>query len=239
MIIDNEFVSANNTRILSSFGFQPRFVYEKKKEEEPEDKEILFVKEILNDIYHRTFISSTDRAYDFKLSTEKSKRIYRYIENEGYAEPIPLNLAGRGGQSKFFWLTEKGCLFIQKPMKQDGKGGRSSTHLFVQYFLKDFLGKKGYEVEIEKQVQGKNVDLFCKRDEKNIAIEVCISTFSTEYLNVIKDFRGSERVILICLDSNASKKLIEELGTLEESVEVYALNEFVKEFGEDESKKAR
>lgn len=238
MSIDNEFVVQNNSRILSSFTFQPRAVYKHNQEEKKDDKELLFVKEVLSDIYHRTFITSTHRAYNFKLSTEKAQKVYWRIESEGYVEPVVLNLTGRGGQSKFFWLTEKGCLFIQKPMKQDGKGGRGSIHLFLQYYLRDFLRKRGYEVEIEKQVEGKNVDLFCMRNGKNIAVEVCVSTFSTEYLNVIKDFRGSERVVLICLDSHASKKLIEELGNLKESVEVYALNEFVKEFGEDESKKA-
>jgi len=199
------------------------------KEQELEKKELGLAKDMLNDIYYRPFVSSTDRAIDFKLSNEKAKRLYRYIENNQFAEPVFLNLSGRGGQSKFFWISDKGNSFIQKPAKKEYSGGKGKEHIFTQLYLQDILNKKGYgEIEIEKEIEGKKIDLFCLKDEKRIGIEICVSTFKTEYLNVIKDRGKCDRIILLCLDKDARERLLDNLGSLKESVEVYILHEFLK-----------
>lgn len=200
-------------------------------EEKIDSSEMAIIENILSDIYHRPFINSTDRAYDFKLSNDKAKRIYRYIENEGFVEPIFLNLTGRGGQSKFFWLNEKGCNFINKPRKLEGSGGKGTQHIFVQDYLKDLAEKKGYkDIEIEKDIEGKKIDLFGIKDEKRVGIEICISTFKTEFLNIIKDKGKCDRLIIVCIDNNAKKKLLEELRGFKNEIEAYALHEFVKVF---------
>ncbi|MFH1014748.1 MAG: hypothetical protein V1762_02350 [Nitrospirota bacterium] len=223
-----------NSRHVSIFqSIKPRMPYqdiEEQNEPEKETAAMELVKDILNDIYYRPFVSSTERAYDLSLSSEKAKRIYRFIENECLAEPIALNLTGRGGHSKFYCIIEKGYNLIQKPPKPEGSGGRGKEHIFTQNYLKEHLAKKGYEAEIEREIEGKKIDLFCTKDGQKIAIEICVSTFKTEYINVIKDTGKCDRIVIVCADSNAKKKLLEELGALKDGIEIYALYEFLKAF---------
>jgi len=237
IVITKEEKWRNNAQKIYLFqSIKPRTPYRKEEDTENQEKdnEILKIaKDILNDVYNRPFINSTDRAYDFKLSNDKAKRVYHYIESEGFVEQIFLNLSGRGGKSKFYWLTDKGYRFIQKPKKPEGSGGKGVEHIFIQEFLKDELGKKGYKnIEIEKLIDGKRIDLFCEKDGKSLGIEICISTFKTEYLNVLKDMGKCDRIVIVCTDIHAKKKLVEEFeqGSLIKEFEVYVLHEFLKEF---------
>lgn len=233
IVTDEEKRKNNEAKPYLFQSIKPRrpLQQEKEADAEKEDEILKISKDILNDIYNRPFINSTDRAYDFKLSNEKSKIIYRHIENEGFAEPILLNLSGRGGQSKFYWLTDKGCMFIKKQKKPEGSGGKGALHVFIQQFLHEELRKEGYErVEIEKDIGEKKVDLFCIREGRSIGIEICISTFSTEYVNALKDLGRCDRIVIICIDGDAKRKLLEKLGKLKEIAEVYSLCEFLKAF---------
>lgn len=223
----------NNKHVYIFQAIKPRKPYHFKDEEQSEktkEDELKAARDMLNDIYYRPFVDSTDRAYDLHLSNEKAKRMYRLIESESLVETVYLNLAGRGGQSKFFWITDKGYELIQKAKKPEYSGGKGIQHVFIQGLLKEHLDKKGYKVEIEKEIEGKKIDLFCKKDEQKIAIEICVSTFKTEYVNIIKDRGKCDRLVLICMDNNTKKKLLSELGNLKEGIEIYALHEFIKAF---------
>jgi hypothetical protein len=236
--ISKEEKERNNSQFLYLLDLiRPRKPYseaaqlEEGVEEKIDTKEMALIENILSDIYQRPFVNSTDRAYDFKLSNDRAKRIYRYIENEGFVEPIFLNLTGRGGQSKFFWLNDKGLSLIKKPRKPEGSGGKGTLHIFVQDYIKDLAEKKGFkDIDIEKDIEGKKIDLFCTKDNQRIGIEICISTFKTEFLNIVKDKGKCDRLIIICVDNNAKKKLLEELRGFKDEIEVYALHEFVKAF---------
>jgi len=197
---------------------------------ELEDVEAGVAHNILTDIYNRPFVNSTDRAIDLHLSNEKAKRVYRYIEDQQFVDPIFFNLTGRGGQSKFFSLSEKGSSFIQKPKKiYSGQNGKE--HVFLQEFLGGFLKKNGYSgIEIEKVIDGRRYDLFClNKDSQRIAVEICLTTFKTEYQKCIEP-ENQDRNVIVCADNDAKKKVIEELRGFKDSVEVYALHEFLKVF---------
>lgn len=221
---------AKNKGIFASI--KPRKPYDKeKKEDMVEDKEKEVVGELLKDIYHRPFVTSTARAYYFKFSNEKAKKLYEHVETERLVEPVSLNATGRGGQSKFFCLTAKGCEFIQKPMKPKYSGGKSNTHVFLQDYLAEHLRNKGYkQIEIEKNIEGKKIDLFCVKDEQKIGIEICVSTQKTEHINIKKDKDKCDRLVIVCVDNKEKKKLSERLGDLKNEAEIYALHEFLKEF---------
>ncbi|MBN1794245.1 MAG: ATP-binding protein [Candidatus Omnitrophica bacterium] len=231
--ISREDKRKNNSRFVYILeAVKPRRPYKAEKkeaEEEKSEEKLDEIKDVLNDIFHRQFVSSNDRAIDLHLSNEKAKRIYRHIENEKLAEPVYLNLSGRGGQSKFFVITDKGYGLIKKPRKPEYSGGKGSLHVFIQHYLADYLKNKGCkQVEIEKEFEGKKIDLFYIKDEKKVAVEICISTFKTEYINVIKDRGKCDRIMLVCLDNNAKKKLIEELAGLSSEAEIYSIAEFLK-----------
>ncbi len=223
----------NNSRFVYLFqAIKPRRPYmeEKEDEEAREDEKTQTARDVLNDIYYKPFINSDDRRDDLHLSKEKAKGIYRFLEEiNGFVESIYLNLSGRGGQSRFFWITEEGYEFIDKERKPEYSGGKEKEHVFLQGYIAGHLKKKSYkEVEIEKEIEGKKIDLFCIKDEKKIGIEICISTHKTEHINIEKDKGKCDRLIIVCLDNNEKKKLIEELGDLAKDAEIYSLAEFLK-----------
>ena len=80
---------------------------------------------------------------------------------------------------------------------------------------------------VVRQISGRNLVF---KDEKKVGIEICISTFKTEFLNVVKDKGKCDRLIIVCIDNNAKKKLLEELRGFKNEIEAYALHEFVKVF---------
>ena len=226
----------NNEKHVYLFqAIKPRKPYGEVKENEEkeaakEEKNDL-VKILLEDIYLKPFVISTARAKEYGWDNNKANSIYDLIERERLADKIMLNIAGRGGQSKFLWLTEKGCELINKPKKPEYSGGKGSTHIFLQGFLAKHLKNKEYkQIEIEKNIEGKKIDLFCVKDEQKIAIEICVSTQKTEHINIEKDKGKCDRLIIVCLDNNEKKKLLEQLGELKNEAEIYALHEFLKVF---------
>lgn len=238
MRISKEEIEKNNMQfsyLLDLIIPRKPFFEVKEKEETKEDKvtreEMELARQMLLDVYERPFISSTDRAYDFHLSNEKAKRIYWFIESKVYAEPVYLNLTGRGGHSKFFWLSDKGYELNQKTRRQEYSGQKSKEHIFTQIYLKDFLSKNGYTgIEIEKVISNRRYDLFCiSKEGKRIAIEICLTTFKSEYQKVI-DSESRDRIVIVCIDNDSKKKVIEELRGFNDSAEVYALHEFLKIF---------
>ena len=222
----------NNSRFVYLFeAIRPRkpYMQDKEKEKERDDKRQEDVKDALRSIYSDPFMSYELRRDYLKFSNPKANRIFELIESERYAEPVYLNLSGRGGHTKFFWPTDKGCKLIEKPKLPEGSGGKSSTHIFLQRFLSRHLKNKGYkQIEIEKEFEGKKIDLFCVKDEKKIGIEICVSTQKTEHINIEKDKGKCDRLIIVCLDNNEKKKLVEQLGGLSKDAEIFALHEFLK-----------
>lgn len=238
--ITKEEKQQNNARHVYIFqAIKPRKPWQEAKENEEKerdeerkergDKRAEDIKDVLRSIYSNPFISSELRRDYLKFSKDKANRIYELIESERYAESVSLNLKGRGGSSKFFWPTEKGCNLIEKQKLAEGSGGKGTTHIFLAGYLADFLKKNGCKsVEIEKDLGGKKIDLFCLKDAKRIGIEICISTFKTEHINIKKDKEKCDRLIIVCMDGNSKRKLIEELKGLSKEVEVFALHEFLK-----------
>ena len=222
----------NNDRFVYLFeNVKPRKPYAQEKEEKEtrDDKRMENVKDALRSIYSDPFMSSELRRDYLKFSKDKANTIYELIESEMYAEPIYLNLSGRGGHTKFFWPTEKGCGLIGKPKLPEGSGGKGSVHIFLQGYLAGHLKKKRYkQIGIEKEFEGKNIDLFCVKDEQKIAVEICVSTHKTEHINIEKDKGKCDRLIIVCLDNNEKKKLTEQLGELKNEAEILALHEFLK-----------
>lgn len=180
-----------------------------KRKEEVDDK----IKDVLLDIYYRFDIASNQRAKDLGLSAQSSVDIYKLIEKEQFADPIHINLSGqRGGLSKYHLVTNRGANYIKKPPIERYSGGTGAKHIFLQKYLKKHLPDRGFkEIEIEKELSGKRIDLFCKYREQEIAIEICVSTIKTEYLNVKKDLDKCDLLLILCPDKKTKDKLEKEL----------------------------
>jgi len=76
----------------------------------------------------------------------------------------------------------------------------------------------GYKATIEKEVNGKNVDVVLEKDKESIAVEIAV-TDKHEIVNVRKDIfkAGFSKVVIIGKDKNVvlavKKKLGAEFGT--------------------------
>lgn len=169
-------------------------------------------KGILLDIYNRFDVPSTQRAKDFSLSGSSADKIFKYIEREQLAEAIKLNLSGmRGGISKYFGLMNKGYEAISKDAPKRS-GGIGEVHFFLEKYLKKHLPEKGFlDLEIEKNIAGKRIDVFGKYDGLKIGIEICVSTIRTEIVNIQKDVDKCDVLIITTPDKKTKEKLNKEL----------------------------
>jgi hypothetical protein len=203
----------HNESIIQGFSKviprKPYFEAVKVKTDRQQAQKIDRVKDLLIDIYNRFEVASTKRAKDLNLSAGESNRLYGYIEKEMFVEVVSLNLTGKkGGLSKFHVLTKKGAKIINKPPVRNYSGGTGSKHNFIQRYLKKYLPNVGFkDIEIEKDLGGKKIDLFCRYQELKVAIEICVSTIQTEYLNVQKDFDKCDYLIIACPDKKTMQSL--------------------------------
>lgn len=190
----------------------PQYTFDK----EPESKvDQMFEKskDILLDIFNRFDVSSTARAKDFGLSASASNKIFKYIEREQLVEVVRLNLTGgRGGTSKFYVLTNPkgyGAISKNQPKKS---GGTSAMHFFIERYLKKHLSTKGFSnLEIEKNIGGKRIDVVGTYEGLKIGIEICVSTIKTEYVNVQKDKGKCDFLVIVTPDKKTKTKLDSEL----------------------------
>ena len=184
-----------------------------KPSKEKESNEFEKAKDILlPDIDNRFDVQSTQRAEDLGWSSSAADRIFKYIVKKQYVDVIKLNLSGaRGGVSKYYALTKSGYQTIDRtPPKQSG--GTGATHFFIQRYLKKYLPKMGFTgLTIEKNIDGKRIDLFGQFQELRVAIEICCSTMRTEFLNVQKDMDKCDVIIIVTPDKKTKEKLNKEL----------------------------
>jgi len=169
-------------------------------------------KEMLWDIFNRPDVTSTTRSADFSLSGSASDKIFKYIEQEQLVDVVRLNLTGgRGGTAKYYVLTSKGydAISITPPKKS---GGTGASHFFLEKFFEKHLPSKGFsDVEVEKNIGGKRIDVFGTYETLKIGIEICCTTMRTEYLNFQKDIDYCDLVIITTPDKKTKTQLDSEL----------------------------
>jgi len=226
-VIPDKFIIENNARLFLNSKIQPGFnpvcagqqnqkestdQSSATKKRELSEKTLNYIREVLLDIYNRFDVASSQRASDLGMSAETSNRIYRYIEKELLVVVVRLNLTGKlGGLSHYLVITEKGCEYIKKPKaKQAGRVG--PAHCFIQRYYKKHLPAKGFkELTIEKNIDDKRIDLFGIYNNLKVAIQICISTFKTEHINIKKDLDHCDIIVLVCVDKKSKQKLEKEL----------------------------
>lgn len=189
----------------------PAYTMEDSTEKKP-DKMLEKSLGILLDIFNRFDVPSTQRAKDFGLSASAADKIFKYIEREQLADPIRLNVTGgRGKTAKYYEPTKKGHKPINRtPPKKPG--GTGPTHFFIQRYLKKHLAAKGFSnLEIEKNIGGKCIDLFGIFRELKIGIEICCTTIKTEHINVRKNQGKCDILIIATPDKKTKVKLEKEL----------------------------
>lgn len=225
VFVGDECIVENNKRLLTEVKIQPGFKpsCSLKKEQAPTTNAPTSAttcslresqaKGALLDIYNRPFLTSTQRAKEMNMSAEASTKAYQYLEKNGHIEIVRLNLTGkRGGLSTYHVITKTGYAVLEKkPVKQSG--GTGAKHFFLQQYLKQELVNKGFtEVSVEKELNGKRIDMFGIYMDYKIGIEVSCSTHKTEHENIKKDWDSCDRIIVVCPDKKAMEKVNKTLG---------------------------
>jgi hypothetical protein len=189
-------------------------------QETKKDKRFESAQKILLDIDDRFDVPSTQRAKDFNLSGSAADAIFKFIEAQQLVEVVKINLSGsRGGTAKYFSLTKRGYEAIDRipPIKS---GGTGATHFFLEQYLEKHLPEKGFsDLAIEKNLEGKRIDLFGRYQGLSVGIEICCSTFKTEFINVQKDIDQCDILIIVTLDQKKKQQLDKELYQKIESSE--------------------
>lgn len=183
-----------------------------KPQETKKDKKFESAKKILLDIDERFDVPSTQRAREFNLSGSTADAIFKFIEAEQLAEVVKINLTGkRGGMAKYFSLARLGYEAIRREPPEKS-GGTGATHFFLERYLEKYLPAKGFsELVIEKKLEGKRIDLFGMYQGLRVGIEICCSTFKTEFINVQKDIDQCDMLIIVAVDQKKKRLLDKEL----------------------------
>jgi hypothetical protein len=80
-------------------------------------------------------------------------------------------------------------------------------HEYWKYRVAEEMRKKGYLVEIEKEINGHNIDIVASSEQETIAIEIETGK-SDAAINIRNDLQaGFQKVICVVLANNISKKL--------------------------------
>ena len=84
---------------------------------------------------------------------------------------------------------------------------------FLKDTLKKHLPEKGFsELEIEKNIGGKRIDLFGIYNGLKVGIEICVSTARTEFINIQKGIDKCDILIITTPDKKTKDKLSNELS---------------------------
>jgi len=177
---------------------------------------------ILHDLAKRPFVNVTERSASIQLPSGtilNFKSLKAALDTLGnkynYCRPLAVQLTVRGSPSELWYLTQDGHQVIGslfKPSRGDYQ------HDLAQKLLRHILKQNLHlDATIEMVLPGtsKPVDLgvICPQTGMKIAVEIPISTFSTEPDQVEKDSAaGWDRVIEACMNRADLKKLKAEFA---------------------------
>jgi hypothetical protein len=121
----------------------------------------------------------------------------------------------RGGKIVLLEPAKTAYAMFKLPAEYENPG---FLHRYMQYQVKKAMAAQGYKATIEKDINGKSIDVVLEKDDESIAVEIAV-TDKHEVINVRKDIfkAGFSRVVIICKDKNVvlavKKKLDVEFGT--------------------------
>ena len=209
---------------------------DKKEQRETKNNEKLKLsvkeKEYLFSVDENSQLTTVQRAETNGLSAYMSNRIKSKLVDLGLVEEFSVNL-GKGGNPKFLVLTKEGYRFLGKESpKSKREVGCSHEHYWWQEGIAINYEKKGYVAEIEKNLNGKKVDVVLGKNGQLIGIEIEL-TPKNAVNNVKKDLETNalKKVIVACKNSNVKqaveKKFEQALGDQQwELIKIILLTDF-------------
>lgn len=164
---------------------------------------------ILRHITDHPFLNVSDHAASLKLSTGKTpsskqlKIVLNELEKLGFCKFLAIQIKSRWGRGgDMYYLTASGHAAIGS-IHTPSRGGYA--HDYAQRYLQNLLSQKGIVSVIEDVLPGTStpvdLGLTCPQTKYRIALQIPISTFSSEPSQAEKNLSiGWSRVIEVCLN---------------------------------------
>lgn len=224
MKINDEFIKNNNERILLSISriLEPQqsdSVSGKDETGNIKDNTISEEEQALIwDVFNRPYISKTERYNTINIdnkpiSAGKGTRISDSLIRQNLVKEHEINLGGRGGNAKFFELTNKGYKVIgMEPKKGIGRGA-DFEHGFWQYYVREktSLMKVVTKATIEGRINNKYVDILVETMDEKVAIEVAM-TPDHEKVNMEKDLGAGCNMVFVGCGNKSVLTAVERIA---------------------------
>lgn len=179
---------------------------EPKAEEKPvEGNELI---RFLTHIYQYPFADLTTRKEKLGFSsTATLYKIKKELVGKGLAKEVEVRRGHGKGGIILFEITPAGMEYAKiDRIGIPGKGGLE--HKYWQHTIREYYAKQGWYAVIERNFDGKNVDVGIEKDSQKVAVEVEL-TPENLIVNVEKDSKAVEK-ILVCVKSQETKKSYQE-----------------------------
>jgi len=227
MNLENDFITKNNARILSSFSFQPRYFPQKQEIQTAQANNNSGAVRLSAD--ERRFLLSI-WTYQYKhtlteiygiigFSACKGTRIVKKLERE-YLIKIFCIVKGKGISKYPVMLQDSYKLLDLEERKFEGKGC-GYEHLIWQHILAGHF--KDYKAVIELNRGNKCIDVAFECESRLIAVEVAISS-AHEKENIEKDVNlaRADLVVIGCRDEKILSEVNSIIQGLDENLRIKA-----------------
>ncbi|MBA7490514.1 hypothetical protein ES702_01052 [subsurface metagenome] len=126
----------------------------------------------LVDILKNTLSGVVQRNIRLKISARRGNNLKESLVSKGLIETKEIST--RSGRTVLTQLTKKGCDILRKLGYGTKNGIRryGPIHEFWRDKVKRYYEKLGYEVTLEKKLDGERVDFVAEKDGEKIAIEI-------------------------------------------------------------------
>lgn len=142
-------------------------------------------------------------------SVSKYYAIQNSLLRKGYIREQRINLGGRGGLTNFLEITKDGCSAIGVKSKPHlTRGGNFITDVFIVKITENLKSIMiGWKISIEKEVQGKFVDIVAEEINQQciMAVEVELSEANLKN-NIEKDCSKVNILIEVCMTNKIMEK---------------------------------
>ena len=165
-------------------------------------------KEYLIDIVKNPFSGVIERNERLGISARKGNNLKELLIANNLIKQK--GISTRGGRIVLVQLTKKGSHLLKKSGYDTENRIRQYglVHEFWKDKVKRYYEKRGYEVTLEKKLNGKRADLVAEKGEERIAVEIETGN-SNAMRNIIKCLRaGFDTVISVPINRDSDKREI-------------------------------
>jgi hypothetical protein len=161
---------------------------------------------LLNNVYSKPWLASTDRQESFcsehRLEKDEYYELRAFCLNQKLLKQISTNpTGGKGKNIALMELTPAGYQLIsRKPFKP------SVEHQYLQRFVKSLAEQRGFLAELEKTVNGIRVDVLLARQGRQCAVEVALDD-RYELAKLPALLSHVDKVFMLCRNKDIVKRL--------------------------------